>query len=440
MLRFAPSPTGDMHIGNLRAAIFNYIIAKQTNEPFLIRIEDTDIARNIQGKDKEILSLLNLFGLLWDKLVYQSENFEHHRKLADYLIQKNLAFYCYCSKDFLDAKREEFAASKKPFRYDESWANLQKDSNPKPVVRLRGAKESINFTDEIKGNLSFATNELDSFVILKEDGIPTYNFACAADDMLYDISFIVRGEDHVSNTPRQILIHQSLDYTKNLKYAHLPIILGESGSKMSKRDSASSVAWLLEQGFLPQAIINYLVSMGNKTPCEVFTLQECIEWFDIKNISKSPVKFDIKRLRFLNREHLKRLNEKDFALLLNSTDSAVGALGKLHLQEASTLNEIREKIDKIFSKKDIDSSYEGQNFKPECKILYKELLELIKQNHSALNEYDSLKDELIKRTNLKGKSFFKPLRILLTGQSSGLELKDTYPYLRLFLKDIIQIQ
>lgn len=330
MLRFAPSPTGDMHIGNLRAAIFNYIIAKQSRQKFLIRIEDTDIARNIEGKDKEILNILNLFGLLWDNLVYQSDNFDKHRQLAQYLIDKGLAFYCYCSKEFLESKRLEAKEQKKPFRYDMQWAELEKHTNPKPVVRLKGAESAISFIDAIKGEVRFEANEIDSFVILKDDGIPTYNFACAVDDMLYDISFIVRGEDHVSNTPRQILIHRALGYDKVLGYAHLPIILGESGSKMSKRDSASSVAWLLEEGFLPQAIVNYLVSMGNHVPSEVFKLQDTYEWFDIKHIAKSPVKFDIKRLRFLNREHFKTLNEQEFALLLDSKDPSVGALAKLH--------------------------------------------------------------------------------------------------------------
>lgn len=439
MLRFAPSPTGDMHIGNLRAAIFNYIIAKQQNQKFLIRIEDTDIARNIVDKDKEILNLLNLFGLLWDNLVYQSSNFERHRQLAQHLISKDLAFYCYCSKEFLESKRLEAKEQKKPFRYDPSWAEIEKSSNTKPVVRIRGASEAISFEDAIKGTLCFEAHEIDSFVILKEDGIPTYNFACAIDDMLYDISFIVRGEDHVSNTPRQILIHRALGYDKVLGYAHLPIILGESGSKMSKRDNASSVAWLLEEGFLPQAIMNYLISMGNHTPTEVFKLQDAYNWFDIKNIAKSPVKFDIKRLRFLNREHLKMLNEQEFALLLDSKDSSIGALGKLYLQEASTLNEIRSKIERIFSPKCIAQNEEGENFENECKILYDILHQMIESYDESLNDYDTFKNALMAKSSLKGKKFFKPLRILLTGQTQGLELSEIYPYLRFFLRDIVRL-
>ena len=277
MLRFAPSPTGDLHIGNLRAAILNYIIAKQTNDRFLIRIEDTDNARNIDGKDKEILGILNLFGLFWDRLVYQSENFKQHNIIANELIKKGKAFYCYCTKEFLALKKEEAIKEGRAFRYDDSWALQCRDINPNPVIRLKGADSTTIFFDEIKGECKFSKNEIDSFVIIREDGIPTYNFACSIDDMIYDISYIIRGEDHTSNTPKQILVRQSLGYLKEIKYAHLPIILNQYGKKMSKRDNESSVSWLLSQGFLPQAIINYLLSMGNKPKKEIFNLKEALE-------------------------------------------------------------------------------------------------------------------------------------------------------------------
>lgn len=438
MLRFAPSPTGDIHIGNLRAAIFNYILAKQSNQGFLIRIEDTDVARNIDGKDKEILSLLNLFGLLWDKLVYQSDNFARHREFANFLIEKGLAFHCYCSKEFLESKRAEAKAQKRAFRYQDEWANIEKDSNTKPVIRLKGAESSIAFKDLIKGEVKFDKDEIESFVIIKEDGIPTYNFACAIDDMLYDISLIVRGEDHTSNTPKQMLIHQYLGYTKDIAYAHLPIILGESGAKMSKRDSASSVAWLIDEGFLPQAIINYLIAMGNHTPLEVFTLKEAIEWFDIKSIAKSPVKFDIKRLRFLNREHLKRLDDESFALLFESKDSHIGALARLFLQESSTINDIREKLNAIFAPKDIYGIENGEYAK-ECQKLYDIFINLLESSDKSLQEFDALKSRLMELSGLKGKAFFKPLRILLTGASHGLELSELYPYIRAYLGDIMRL-
>lgn len=450
MLRFAPSPTGDMHTGNLRAAIFNYILAKQKNEKFLLRIEDTDTARNIEGKDKEIMFLLNLFGITWDNLVYQSDNFPRHRQLAEYLISKGDAFYCYCTKEFLEQKREEAKERREAFRYDDSWAELEKASNPKPVVRLRGSKEEIKFVDYIKGEIQFAPNEVDSFVILKEDGIPTYNFACAVDDMLYDVDFIVRGEDHVSNTPKQMLIHKDLNYNKEMKFAHLPILLNDEGKKMSKRDNASSVQWLLDSGFLPQAIVNYLILMGNKTPCEVFTLQDSLEWFDICKIAKAPAHFDMDKLKFLNREHFKRINEQDLAVLLGYKDASIGALAKIYLQEASTLNEIREKIDKIFANKtlllnQIQESAQSEiqsneilEFKAEIIDLQKVILGMLESQDWAKSEFNTFKESAMQISALKGKKFFKPLRFLLTGFVNGPELSDLFPILRLFLKDIVR--
>ena len=440
MLRFAPSPTGDMHIGNLRAAIFNYIIAKQQRERFLVRIEDTDFARNIDGKDKEILSTLNLFGILWDEVVYQSHHFSKHRQFAEMLIEKGAAFYCYCTKDFLEQKKQEAIAAKKPFRYQDSWAEVCKDKNPKPVVRLKGSSKPICFKDKIKGEILFEANELDSFVILREDGIPTYNFACAIDDMLFDISCIVRGEDHVSNTPKQIMVQHNLGYIKPIVYAHLPIILGDDGRKMSKRDASSSVNYLLSEGYLPQAIINYLVSMGNKTPCEVFTLKESIEWFDIANIAKSPVKFDLKRLRFLNREHLKRLNESEMALLLETQDIRIGALAKLFLEEASTLNEIRKKLCLIFEPKDINKFYEDEDFSASCKALIPVLRDIISCHNLETLEYEKFKALAIEKSQLKGKNFFKPLRILLSGESHGVNLDELFVLIRPFLADILKIK
>ncbi len=436
MLRFAPSPTGDMHIGNLRAAIFNYILAKQNKQRFLIRIEDTDIERNIKDKDKEILRTLTLFGLLWDDLVYQSNNFTHHRQFAEKLLREGKAFYCYCTKSFLDTKRQEAIAAKKAFRYDDSWAECERATNPYPVVRLRGSKTPIVYEDLIKGRLEFGTNELDSFVIMRHDNVPTYNFACACDDMMYDISMIVRGEDHTSNTPKQILVHKALAYNRPIQYAHLPIILNENGKKMSKRDSASSVEWLLEQGFLPAAISNYLIAMGNTTPSEIFTITEAIEWFSLSKLAKSPVKFDIARLRFLNRAHLARLDNHSLAYLLESNTQSIGALARIYLEEASTLNELRDKIMPILAPKNLIMLCKN-DFLQECQMMFASLKPLI-QNPPVT--YEEFKSEAMRISGLKGKMFFKPLRILLTGASDGPDLSMLYPSLRENLTTIWRLQ
>ncbi|HHD84333.1 MAG TPA: glutamate--tRNA ligase [Campylobacteraceae bacterium] len=431
MYRFAPSPTGDMHIGNLRVALFNYICARQAKEPYLVRIEDTDKARNIEGKDREILEILSAFGIAWDQLAYQSENLKFHRQLATKLLMEKKAFACFCTPETLETKREAAKAAKTAYRYDGTCRYLSDEevlNNESPfVVRIKKPAEDICFTDLIKGELRFAPDDIDDFVIMRVDKTPTYNFACAVDDMMYDISTVIRGEDHVSNTPKQILIHRYLGYDREIRYAHLPIILNETGKKMSKRDDASSVKWLLEEGFLPSAITNYLILIGNKTPVEIFTLEEAISWFDLKNISKAPAKFDIDKLRQLNREHIRMTESRLLSTLIGYSSEEIGELAKLYTEEGSTLKEIKAKIDKIFADKRCD------DFPEEF-----EKLKNIAKNAPYFKEFNDFKSYLTKESGLKGKALFKPLRVLLTGAQGGPNLSDLYPYIRNYLGEIIK--
>ncbi|WP_281951047.1 glutamate--tRNA ligase [Nitrosophilus kaiyonis] len=431
MLRFAPSPTGDMHIGNLRVAIFNYIVAKQKNERFLLRIEDTDIERNIEGKDKEIMEILKKFNIKWDELLYQSQNINFHQNFAYKLLQEKKAFACFCTPQELEIEREKAKKEKRAYRYSGKCEEITIEEASKRaepfVIRIKKPKSSIKFEDILKGKMSFDPNEVDSFVILRADGRPTYNFACAIDDMLHDITYVIRGEDHLSNTPKQIHIRKALGYTKDIIYCHLPIILNIHGKKMSKREKASSVKWLLEEGFLPEAIANYLILLGNKTPKEIFTLNEAIEWFDLKNLSNSSPKFDIDKLRYINREHLKLLQEEKLAKLLGYEDSQIGELAKIYLEEASTLNELKNKIDKIFNEK-----RDYKDFEKEANILKENILEVIKNSEN----FDEFKKELMKKSSLKGKQFFKPLRIMLTNQEHGPELSKIFPILKNKIEEV----
>ena len=433
MLRFAPSPTGDMHIGNLRVAIFNYIVSKQLKEDLIIRIEDTDKERNIEGKDKEILEILNLFSIEYKTVFYQSDNLKYHQKMALQLMTQKKAFACFCSDEKLEELREESIKKGIPFRYDGFCENLSDEAvlnvNAPFTVRLKKPDHNIKFTDLLKGDFDYAPFDIDSFIILRQDKTPTYNYACSVDDMLMDISIVIRGEDHVSNTPKQIHIRDSLGYTKEIKYVHLPIILNaQTGKKMSKRDDASSVKWLIEQGFLPSAIANYLVLMGNKTPSEIFTLEEAIEWFKIENISKSSAKFDIDKLRFINRKHIENLDDMRLSKILGFADSDIGKLGKLFLEEASTIKEIKEKIEPIFATK---TTLEG--FENEFKAI-KECL----QKAPYFDNYEDLKNYIVDETSLKGKNLFKPLRYILTGVENGPNLSDIYPLIKNYLGDIIK--
>ncbi len=432
MLRFAPSPTGDMHIGNLRVAIFNYIVAKQKQERFLVRIEDTDIERNIEGKDKEILEILKKFDIEYDELLYQSKNITFHQNFAYKLLQEQKAFACFCTKEELEKEREKAKKEKKAYRYSGKCEEItiqEASKKAEPfVVRIKKPQRRIEFDDILKGKMAFEPNEVDSFVILRADGRATYNFACSIDDMLHDISLIIRGEDHLSNTPKQIHIRELLGYTKTIQYCHLPIILNEEGKKMSKRDKASSVKWLLEEGFLPQAIANYLILLGNKTPKEIFTMQEAIDWFELKNLSKNSAKFDLDKLRFINRAHIKMLDDKILAKFLGYDDENIGKLAKIYIEEASTLKELKPKIEKIFSKKEIPPEYEKEA----------EVLKKLIKDYSNIKEFDEFKKMLMQESGLKGKKFFKPLRLLLTGEEHGPEISLLYPILRKSINEVVK--
>lgn len=426
MYRFAPSPTGDMHIGNLRAAIINFIMARQSKSGFFLRIEDTDEARNIKGKDAEIMEILTKFGIKWDNLYYQSKNLKFHQELAAKLLMDKKAFLCFCQEDELELKKNLAKENKDAYQYDGKCQNLSDDevlNNPNPcVIRLKRPENDMSFTDAIKGELKFEKESIDSFVIMRADKTPTYNFACAVDDMLQGVDFVIRGEDHTSNTPKQELIRHYLGYTQNFGYAHLPIILNQDGKKMSKRDKSSSVKWLLEEGYMPEAILNYLILLGNKTPCEIFTLDEAIEWFSLENLSKSPAKFDQDKLSQINREHIKRASDERLSEIFGFNRAN---LVKFYTQESSLIPEIKEKIEKIYSKKSFT------NFQNEAKILKNLII-----NMEIPDTYDEFKSNLA-ASNLKGKSFFMPLRLLLTGNEHGPDLKELYELIKNDLKEIV---
>jgi len=432
MLRFAPSPTGDMHIANLRVAILNYLVAQQKGEPFLIRIEDTDVKRNIEGKDTETMMLLEKFALVHDSVFHQSEHLNLHQTLALRLLKDEKAFVCKCTDAELEADRETAKANKIAYRYSGRCENLTKEdyaklqeSGEKFVVRIRKPDGDIINNDVIKGKITTAPNEVDSFVILRTDGTPTYNFACAADDMMSNISFIIRGEDHLSNTPRQIHIKNVLGYENETVYAHIPVILNADGKKMSKRDESSSLKWLFEQGFIPDAILNYLILLGNskKAPQEIFTLPEAIEWFDLSKISKSAAKFDITKLRFINREHIKMMDDKKLSTLFGFADAEIGKLAKLYLEECSTTNELESKIRPIFSPKDFTGEWGEQM----------SLIAEVIADAPAFESFDAFKQHIMNESGLKGENFFKPLRYLLTTEGNGPELSDIYPLIKSYI-------
>ncbi|ANE35545.1 glutamyl-tRNA synthetase [Campylobacter iguaniorum] len=427
MYRFAPSPTGDMHIGNLRAALFNYICSLQDKSGFILRIEDTDNARNIDGKDKEIFEILTKFGIKWDTLYYQSKNLKFHQEFAAKLLHDKKAFLCFCDEATLEAKKEAAKARGEAYRYDGTCEHLSDDevlNNPRPAaVRLKIKNEPQSFIDAIKGEVKFEPQNIDSFVLLRADKTPTYNFACAIDDMLEGVTFVIRGEDHVSNTPKQNLIRQALGYIGKIDYAHLPIILNIEGKKMSKRENSSSVKWLLQKGYMPEAIANYLILLGNKTPCEIFSLNDAVKWFDIKNISKSPAKFDEDKLAQINREHIKLASDERLKELGFDRPN----LARFYTQESSLIPEIKAKIDQIYSSKTIPGEWSDNA----------NLIKNVVLNLDIPDSFDEFKNAIINATSLKGKALFMPLRLLLTGAEHGPELKELYPLIKDEIKEIV---
>ncbi|MCO4845327.1 MAG: glutamate--tRNA ligase, partial [Sulfurovum sp.] len=275
--------------------------------------------------------------------------------------------------------------------------------------------------------ITTAPNEVDSFVILSADGTPTYNFACACDDMISGVDFIICSEEHLSNTAKQIHIKKQLGFDQETIYAHLPILLNTSGLKMLKQDDTSLVKWLFGEGFIPDAIINYMLLLGNsKVPKEIFTLPEAIEWFDIKNISKSEVIFDIDKLRFINREHLKLMDDRQLSTLFGFADADIGKLAKIYLEEASTIKELIAKIKPIFSAKDFEGEW-GEQMRT---------MEVIVQNAPMINDFDVFKSYMMKESGLKGENFLKPFRLLLTGAQHGPELSDIYPLIKPYLLEV----
>ena len=434
MLRFAPSPTGDMHIGNLRVAILNYLVSQQRNEPFIIRIEDIDKARNIEGKDTEIMQILEKFALKHESVFHQSEHLHMHQTLAIKLLEAGKAFVCTCTSEQLEKDREEAKNNKVIYHYsgrcydvDKAEHAKLKESGTPFVIRIKKPEHDIVNHDLMKGDTVSTPDEVDSFVILRADGTPTYNFACACDDMLSGVNFIIRGEDHLSDTPKQKHIKTQLGYEEETTYAHLPVILNTEGKKMSEQDDAFFVKWLFEEGFIPDAILNYLLLLGNsKAPKEIFTLPEAIEWFNIEKISKSAAKFDIDKLRFINRKHLEMMDDRKLSTLFGFADADIGKLAKLYLEEASTIKELESKIRPIFTPKDFDGEW-GE----EMRIIAKLIWEL-----PMINSFDEFQSTIMKKSGLEGENFFQPLRVLLTGAEHGPELNDVYPLIKPYLLEV----
>ena len=324
-VRFAPSPTGYLHIGGARTALFNWLFAKQNGGKFILRVEDTDLERLKEDSVSQILSSLKWLGMQWDEgpeveggygPYYQSERRPLYSAAAKRLVREGKAYYCFCTPETLEADREKQRQAKQPFRY----GRLCRDLDPaetakrvaageKAVIRIKLPLEGeVIVNDLIHGEVRFNMDQLDDFVILKSNGLPAYNFACVVDDHAMRMSHVMRAEEHLSNTPKQVLLYQALGYEAP-QFAHLPMILAPDRSKLSKRHGATSVEEFRDQGFLPQTIMNYLALLGwaPGEEREFFTLEEAVSLFHLDKVSKKAAIYDVKKLTWMNGQYLSSL-------------------------------------------------------------------------------------------------------------------------------------
>jgi len=402
-----------MQLNTLRIAIVNYLVARQRNLPFLVRIDDTDKARVIEGKDTEFMQILEKFSLIHDSVFHQSEHLHMHQTLAIRLLQEGKAFVCTC-------QTEERPYSGKCMALESSEYARLKESGETFVIRLKKPNASVGIQDTIQGDITASPDEIDSLVILNTDSTPTGNFASACDDMLGGVSCIITDADHTADTLKQVYIKQMLGFKEETRYAHLPAIEND--------EQTPSLTQLFKEGFIPDAIINYLLLLGYEdAPQEIFTLPEAISWFELEKFTTSPVRHDIDKLRMINREHLMRMDDKRLSGLFGFADADIGKLAKVYLHECFTIGELEEKIKPIFTPKPFDGSYES----------VMRNLQQVLTDAPMFDTYDALEAYVIQQTSLEREVLNIPLRLLLTGAKEGPALAEIYPYIRCYLLEVI---
>ena len=326
--RFAPSPTGYLHIGGARTALFSWAYARRHAGKFILRIEDTDLERSTEDSVTAILDGMTWLGLDWDEgPFFQMKRLERYREAAERLLRENKAYRCYCTREELEQMRAAQRARGEKPRYDGRWRD-SKEAPPAgvaPVIRFKNPLAGeVSFNDLVKGPITISNGELDDLVLLREDGVPTYNFGVVVDDLDMNITHVIRGDDHVNNTPRQINIFRALG-AELPQFAHVPMILGADGERLSKRHGAVSVMQYAEEGYLPEALLNYLARLGwSHGDAEIFSKERFVEWFDLAHVSRSPAQFNPEKLRWLNHQYVKMRSDREFADLIRPAGEKQG--------------------------------------------------------------------------------------------------------------------
>ena len=461
-VRYAPSPTGHLHIGNARTALFNYLYARNKGGKFIIRIEDTDQKRNIEGGEESQLKYLKWLGMDWDEGVdvggeygpyRQSERIDIYQKYYNELLEKGLAYKCYCTEEELEKEREEQMAKNETPQYSGKCRHLTAEEQQhleaegrQPSIRFKVPQGKIySFDDMVKGQVSFESDGIGDHVIVKKDGIPTYNFAVTIDDHLMEISHVLRGDDHISNTPKQLMIYEALGWTPPI-FGHMTLIVNESRKKLSKRDE--SIIQFIEQyeelGYIPEALFNFIALLGwsPEGEEEIFSKEEFINIFDPNRLSKSPALFDKQKLAWMNNQYMKQIELDrvvEFALphLIKSgcvketrteeENAWVRELIALNQERMSYGAEIVE-LSELFFNEEVRVDEEAKEILAEeqvPEVLSAFLTEIENLEPFTAEEIKKAVKAVQKSTGHKGKKLFMPLRVATTGQMHGPDLMKT---------------
>jgi len=433
--RFAPSPTGYLHIGGARTALFSWAYARKYGGTFILRVEDTDLERSTQESVQAIID-----GMVWLNLdydegpFYQMQRIDRYKAVIQQMLDAGTAYRCYTSPEELEAMREAQRANGEKPRYDGCWRPEQCKVLPpppegvKPVVRFKNPLHGVAAWDDlVKGKIVFDNSELDDLIIARADGTPTYNFCVVVDDLDMNITHVIRGDDHVNNTPRQINILKALGAALP-QYAHVPMILGSDGERLSKRHGAVSVMQYVEDGFLPEALINYLARLGwSHGDEEIFSMQQFLEWFDLRHISKSAAQFNPEKLRWLNQHYIKLADNARLAELVRKhlEERGVQASGApqletviaLYKERAATLLELADEAEVFYIEIHPTQELLDTHLVPEVLPALRELAGRFADVAWEATALGALIKEMLAKHNLKMPRLAMPLRVILVGQT-----------------------
>ena len=440
--RFAPSPTGPLHIGGVRTALFNWLYSKNKGGKFYLRIEDTDKERSKEEFKDQIINSLKWIGINYEDSEYiQSDKIDDHINVANELLKKGLAYKCYCSSEEIEEQKKRAKQKKIPYIYNRKWRDKSETDAPKeinPVIRFKSKVEGKSILkDLVQGNIEIENNTIEDFVILRADGSPTYNLSASVDDHLMGMTHIIRGDDHKINTFKQIQIYEAMNWNVPF-FAHIPLIHTIEGKKLSKRDNASTLDDYSKIGIMPNALRNYLLRLGwSYKDKEIFDLDESIKYFNLEGIGKSPSKLDIDRIYSMNEHYIKNINENDlFNFLIKYCETFKEKIPDLAQKKIkNSLHFLKNKsktLEDIYKNSKFLINDKVQIEKEDKKLLDETAIKIIKLFSDDINKLsdftretlEPIINDLIKNNNTNFKGVGQPLRICLTGSKFGPGIYD----------------